>query len=105
MGTFGDRPVTKMTTREVSDYLRSLDKAGKLERTVNKHRQLLSAVFNYGLREDVSGRNDQPGPRDHQAPRAAAAVIDFYEPEEIEAIARAAHDGKHRATNRQRTGR
>ena len=98
MGTFGDRPVTKMTTREVSDYLRSLDKAGKLERTVNKHRQLLSAVFNYGLREDVAVVTANPVRATTKRREQPAAVIDFYEPEEIEAIARAAHDGKHRAT-------
>jgi integrase len=98
MGTFGDRPVTKMTTREVSDYLRSLDKAGKLERTVNKHRQLLSAVFNYGLREDVAVVTINPVRATTKRREQPAAVIDFYEPEEIEAIARAAHDGKHRAT-------
>ncbi len=39
MGSFADRPVTEVTTREVTDYLRSLDHTGKLERTVNKHRQ------------------------------------------------------------------
>src|ERR1019366_9803294 len=30
MGSFADRPVTKVTTREVTDYLRSLDQIGKL---------------------------------------------------------------------------
>jgi integrase len=97
MGSFADRPVTKVTTREVTDYLRSLDKAGKLERTVTKHRQVLSAVFNYGLREDVAVVAANPVLATTKRREQPAAVIDFYEPEEIEAIARAAHDGRLRA--------
>jgi len=53
MARFGDRPVMEITSREVAEYLRSLDRAGTQPRSVNKHRQVLSAIFSYGMREDT----------------------------------------------------
>ena len=58
---------------------------------------MLSAIFNYGLREDVAVVAVNPVLATTKRRERPAAVIDFYEPEEIEAIARAAHDDKHRA--------
>ncbi len=45
MATFGDRPVVKITTREVSAFLRKLDGEGVSPRSVNKNRQVLSAIW------------------------------------------------------------
>jgi hypothetical protein len=45
MGAFGDRAAAAVTTAEVSKSLRSLDPEGLTARNVNKHRQVLAAIF------------------------------------------------------------
>lgn len=63
MAALGDRPVADVTTREVAQFLRSLDDAGFKSRTVNRHRQVLCAAWNYGMREDafaLRGRGTRP---------------------------------------------
>ena len=101
MDAFATRPLDAITTREISGFLAQLDREPTLSpRSVNKYRQVLSAIFNFACREDTFGltrnpvaatdkrREDQPGP------------IDFYEPEEVLALARALRDGLHRDASR-----
>jgi integrase len=96
LAAFGTRPAAKITTREVSAFLRRLDESGVSPRTVNKHRQLLSAIFNYGRREDTHSLAANPAEATTKRREPPPAVLDFYEPEEIEALAKAAADGGHR---------
>ena len=96
MAAFGDLPAGKITTRQISAFLRQLDESGVSPRTVNKHRQLLSAIFNYARRDDTHGLPTNPVEGTTKRREPPPAVLDFYEPEEIEALARAAADGKHR---------
>lgn len=96
MAGLGDRPVKDLTTRDIAEYLRSLDKAGASPRTVNKHRQVISAAFSFGMREDTYRLAINPATRTNKRREPPAAVLDFYEPEEVEAIARAAEAGAHR---------
>jgi integrase len=102
MRSLGDRPVNQLTTREIADYLRSLDKAGASPRTVNKHRQVVSAVFGFGMREDTYRLPGNPASGTNRRREPPPAVLDFYEPEEIEAIARAAGAGAHRRITKPR---
>jgi integrase len=88
--------VKDLTTRDVAEYLRSLDKAGASARTVNKHRQVISAAFSFGMREDTYRLPANPVAATNKRREPPAAVLDFYEPEEVEAIARAAAAGSHR---------
>jgi hypothetical protein len=60
MAALGDTLIEDMTTREVSDFLRGLDKAGCKPRTVNKYRQLMLAAFNYAMREDTYALTRNP---------------------------------------------
>jgi len=53
MKAFGDSPITAIDVIEISRFLRTLDATGVSPRTVNKRRQLLSAVFTYAMREDT----------------------------------------------------
>jgi hypothetical protein len=46
----GDRPAREVTTREVEDLLRTIAATGAAPRTVNKARQLICAIFSYGMR-------------------------------------------------------
>jgi hypothetical protein len=53
MAALGDRPAREVTTREVEDLLRSIASTGVAPRTVNKARQLICAIFNYGMRRST----------------------------------------------------
>src|ERR1700761_8606940 len=50
MAALGKRPAREVTTREVEDLLRLISGTGVAARTVNKARQLICAIFNYGTR-------------------------------------------------------
>ena len=65
-------------------------------RTVNTHRQVLSAIFNYARREDTYRLPVNPVSATDKRRELPAAALDFFEPEEIEALAQAAADGAHR---------
>jgi hypothetical protein len=68
--------------REVADYLRQLDKTCR-PRTVNKHRQVVSAVFGYGLRQDTYALELNPAAATNKRREPPPAVLEFYEPEEV----------------------
>jgi integrase len=96
MATFANLRVGEVTTQQVATFLRGLDRAGLSPRTVNKHRQVLAAMFAYACREDTYGLAANPVSRTTKRREMPAAVLDFYEPEEIEALARSAAAGAHR---------
>jgi integrase len=100
MGVFGDTPVKDVTPRMVAEYLRSLDRAGAGPRTVNKHRGVISAAFNFGMREDTYRLPVNPAARTNKRREFPPAVLDFYETDEVELIARAAAAGAHRRVAR-----
>jgi integrase len=100
MSAFGERAVNAITTKDVADYLRRLDKAGATPRTVNKHRQVISAIYGYGMREDTYRLTLNPAAATTKRREPPLAVLDFYETEEVEAIARAAEAGAHREVTR-----
>jgi Phage integrase, N-terminal SAM-like domain len=60
MAAFGERPAAKITTREIAAYLRKLDSQGVSARSVNKHRQVLSAIFGSACRADTHGLPSNP---------------------------------------------
>ena len=96
MKAFGDRPAAEITTADVSKFLREYDRTGVSSRTVNKDRQMLSAIFNYARREDTFGLPSNPVSATDKRREPPAAALDFYEPDEIEVLAAAAADGLHR---------
>lgn len=85
-----------MTTRDIAGFLRSVDDAGCKPRTVNRYRQLISAAFNYAMREDAYGLAANPAAATTKRREPPPAVLDFYEPDEVELLARAAERGAHR---------
>jgi site-specific recombinase XerD len=88
MSALGDRPAKAITTWDVAEYLRRLDKDGATPRTVNKHRQVISAIYGYGMREDTYRLSLNPAAATTKRREPPPAVLDFYETEEVEAIAR-----------------
>ncbi len=96
MKALGDRRIGTVATREVASFLRGLDRAHLSARQVNSYRQVLSAMFTYACREDTYALPHNPVSGTNKRREMPAAVLDFYEPEEIEALARAAEAGRHR---------
>lgn len=97
MAAFGDRPADEIQRREISDFLRTLDKSGLSARSVNKQRATLSAIFNYAMREDTFSLATNPVAGTDKRREPPAAALDFFEPDELELLAKAAADGHHRA--------
>jgi len=98
MTAFGDRTAITVTPREVSEWLSRLDNEGLQPRNVNKHRQLIHAVFVYGCRHDAYALPSNPVVGTDQRREPPPARLDYYEPAEVEALARAAAEGAHRTT-------
>ena len=96
MATLGDRPAAKITTREIEAVLTTISETGASPRTVNKHRNVIAAVFGYGCKPSTYALPTNPakGADKRREPHPGALV--FYSPEEIEAVARALADGRHR---------
>lgn len=101
MAAFGDRPAREITTRDVAEYLRGLDHVGASARTVNKQRQVISAIYGYAMREDTYMLGFNPASGTNKRREPPPSVLDFYEPEEVEALARAAEQGAHRVSSDQ----
>jgi hypothetical protein len=100
MQALGDRPAVKIATREVEALLKTVARGGGSARSVNKHRSLLSAIFNYGMRESTFGLPANPAAQTDKRREPQRDVLAFYAPEEVEALARALQAGTHRDLSR-----
>jgi integrase len=96
MNAFGDRPAAEVTTTEVSHFLRSLDREGLTPRNVNKHREVLASMFAYGCRSDTFALSDNPVDRTDKRRQPPPAALDYYEVEEVEALACCCEQGEQR---------
>jgi hypothetical protein len=100
MKAFGDRPADEVTTAEVSQFLRSLDREGLTPRNVNKHREVVQAIFTYGCRADTFELPANPVLGTDKCRQPPPAALDYYEVEEVEALARCCEQGLHRGEGR-----
>jgi integrase len=96
MGALGDKPATKVTTAEIEQVLRTVAKSGVTPRTVNHYREIICAVFNYGMRPGAFSLATNPAKYADRRRAAAPGVLVFYTYDEVEALARAFMDGLHR---------
>ena len=99
MQAFGDKPVSEVTTTDVSRFLRLLDGEGFTPRNVNKYRQVLQALFAYACREDTFALVSNPVEHTDKRREPQPAALDYYEVEEVEALARVCERGAHRPTS------
>jgi integrase len=101
MAALGDRPAAKITTREIEAVLSRIAATGVSARTVNKHRQIVSAIFGYGMRGSTFDlrRNPATDADKRREPHPGALV--YYSIEEVEELARALADGWHRTAREQ----
>jgi integrase len=100
MESFGDRPAEEVATRDVNAMLAKLAATGVAPRTVNKARQLVCAVYGYACREATFGLARNPATAADRRPEPEPVRLDFYSPEEVEALARAVAAGSHRDPRR-----
>lgn len=96
MAALGDKTAADVTTADVTRFLRSLDAEGLTPRNVNKHRQLLAAMFNYGCRSDTLALAFNPAAGTDKRREDPPAALDYYEVEEVEALGRACERSEHR---------
>jgi hypothetical protein len=80
LAAFGDRPAAAIETADVSTFLRGLDRAGLMPRNVNKHRQVVSAIFTFAQREDTYALAANPVSATDKRCEAPASVLDYFEP-------------------------
>jgi len=101
MAEFGGQELRSITTRQVERFLARLDDEGVSKRTVNKHRQVVRSILEHAARRpeqygttvnvaSATAKRREPPPSD----------LDYYEAEEVLALARAAADGRHRDSSR-----
>ena len=96
MRALGDRPAAEVSTREINRLLAEVAAGGASPRTVNKHRQLVGAIYSYGCRGATFALPHNPALAADRRPEPERARLDFYSPEEVEALARALAAGLHR---------
>ena len=96
MRTFGGRRLFAVATKDVRQFLSRLDHEDLSPRTVNIHRQVLHAIFEYARREETFGLPENPVARTSKRPEDETGPIETFEPDEIRAIAAAARAGRHR---------
>jgi integrase len=96
MRALGGRTIEEVTTAEVSRFLRELDRQGLTARNVNKHRQVLVALFAYGCRAETYELAINPAAGTDKRREDPPAALDYYEVEEVEALARVCEAGRQR---------
>jgi integrase len=79
--------------------MRSVAASGAGPRTVNTARQLVCAIFNYGMRESTYGLPGNPAARAERRVEPDRRTRAFYSSEEVEDLARALADGEHRSAS------
>jgi integrase len=96
MRAFGGAKLSTVTTADIARFLAALDREDVSARTVNKHRQVLHAIFEYARRDDAFRLRENPVSRTEKRPEGGAKPVETFDPEEVHAIARAARVGLHR---------
>jgi integrase len=99
MAALGDRPAGEITTRDVNRLLGEVAATGASPRTINKHRQLVCAIFSFGGQEAAFALPRNPARAADRRTEPERARLDYYSPEEVEALARALAEGRHRDPN------
>lgn len=97
MAALGDTPAHAVTVRQVELMLRSIAKDGISARTVNKHRETVRTIFNYGMTR-VSGfeLTFNPAAETPLRRQSPPARIEVFDVGQIEALATCAASGSWR---------
>jgi integrase len=96
MREFAKYLAIEITTKIARRFLAMLDREPISARTVNIHRQVLHAIYEFGRREDTFGLPGNPFAETTRRPEDGTTPIDTLEPAEVLAVAAAARAGLHR---------
>jgi integrase len=96
MKALGDLPAAKITTRDVEAVLATVSATDASARTINKHRAIIGAIFAYGIKASTFGLPANPAREADKRREPHRGALVFYSVEEVEALARALADGRHR---------
>jgi len=106
MAALGDAPAAKVTTAQIEALLVAHAREGVGARSVNKHRQVLSAIFNFGLRPENAARwqlTGNPAASTTKRREDGPGRLEVFSVEQVEALARAAQTGRWRGTREHTT--
>jgi integrase len=104
MKAIGDTAPSEITAADVDTILVEHSREGVGARSVNKHRQVLAAIFNFGLRpENVERWNLTSNPATATVKRKepGPARLEVFTVEQIEAMARVAESGAWRDSSQE----
>ena len=96
MKALGDRPAREITTRDVEALLASVAADGVSPRTVNKVREVIRAIYSFGMRKATFGLSENPAAEADKREAPKPGPLAYYSAEEIEALARAMEAGSER---------
>lgn len=95
MAAFGGRKLSSITTAEVDRFLERLDRTKLTKRTINRYRQCICSVLEHAIRHpDRYGLATNVARASAKRREADPSVLDFYEVEEVAALARAAAEDR-----------
>ena len=97
MGALGDLPAVQITISQVEHLLETVASTDVSPRTVNRVRDVVRAVFSFGVRSSTYRLPANPAKGTDRRRTADPGALIFYTPEEIEAIARVFETGHHRS--------
>ncbi|MGH2843691.1 MAG: tyrosine-type recombinase/integrase, partial [Solirubrobacteraceae bacterium] len=101
MTALGDSKAGTISAADVRELLNSIAARGVSPRTINKHRNLIGAIFSYGVRERGLPQNPVLGIDRRREPSRSALL--YYQPAEIESLAETLASGQHREVNERHT--
>jgi integrase len=96
IATLGDRAAADVTTRQINMLLDSVAARGAAHRTVNKHRQLICAIYSFACREATFQLRHNPALASDRRLEPERARLEFFSPDEVEMLADALAAGAHR---------
>ncbi len=89
MKALGARPAGQVTTQEVEKLLASVSATGASPRTVNKAREVVSAIYSFGMKKTSFGLAENPAAEADKRAVQKPGPLAYYSAEEVEALARA----------------
>ena len=94
LARFGDQPAGSITVEQVDEFLDALSAEGVSVRTVNRYREVMRAVFNFGAsRRSTFGLTENPAAASTFRRQDGPARLEVFDVEQIEDLARTAASG------------
>ena len=89
MKALGDKSAREVTTRDVEELLTSVAEDGVSPRTVNKVREVVSAIYSFGMKKTTFGLAENPAAEADKRQVQKPGPLAYYSVEEVESLARA----------------